>query len=303
MTAGPVRLSFPQDLAPARFVGRPNRFLVRARLEEDGQEVDAHLPDPGRLRELLLPDASLWLEPARNPDRKTRWTLRLCERPDKAGVVSLDTTLPNRLVEKALAGNALTEFADFSLVRSEYTVGRSRFDFLLERRRKRPASDSGLADAPGPRGGAGPKEEIGSESGTGQEEPVGSERGAGQEEGVGSESGAALEEGPQNLLLEVKSVTLVEGGVGLFPDAVTERGARHVRELAELTRDGEWATAVLFVLQRDDAREIQAASAIDPRFADELQAAMVQGVKVLGRRCRVTLDGITLGEAVPAGPG
>jgi sugar fermentation stimulation protein A len=291
VTAGPVRLSFPQDLAPARFVGRPNRFLVRARLEEDGQEVDAHLPDPGRLRELLLPDASLWLEPARNPDRKTRWTLRLCERPDKAGVVSLDTTLPNRLVEKALAGNALTEFADFSLVRSEYTVGRSRFDFLLERRRKRPASDSGLADAPGPRGGAGPKEEIGSESG------------AGQEERVGSESGAALEESPQNLLLEVKSVTLVEGGVGLFPDAVTERGARHVRELAELTRDGEWATAVLFVLQRDDAQEIQAASAIDPRFADELQAAMVQGVKVLGRRCRVTLDGITLGEAVPAGPG
>lgn len=277
-SAGPIRLPFPDDLEPARFVERPNRFLVRARLKKNGEEVDAHLPDPGRLRELLLPGAPLWLEPARNPDRKTRWTLRLCQRPDGTGVVSLDTTLPNRLVEEALAADALAEFSGWSLVRSEYTVGRSRFDFLLERRRDQDASLPS-----GPHGSA-----------LRHEAPASSDP---------QDPGLPHDTTPQRLLLEVKSVTLVEEEIGLFPDAVTERGARHVRELAELTRQGEWATAILFILQRDDAREIQAASAIDPRFADELQAAMAQGVEVLGRRCQVTLEGITLGDPVPAGPG
>ena len=59
------------------------------------------------------------------------------------------------------------------------------------------------------------------------------------------------------MLREVKSVSLVEGGIGLFPDAVTARGARHVRELAALRRSGDWAAAVLFVLQRPDAARIR----------------------------------------------
>jgi sugar fermentation stimulation protein A len=104
------------------------------------------------------------------------------------------------------------------------------------------------------------------------------------------------------LVLEVKSVTLVEEGVGLFPDAVTERGARHVRELAEITgRDG-WKAAVLFVLQRSAADEIRAARRIDPRFADALTLAANAGVRVFGRRCEVLPEGVELGQAVPVTP-
>jgi len=244
----PVHLTFSPDLTPARFMERPNRFLVRARLP-DQEVVEAHLPDPGRLRELLRPEAPLWLEPVqpgKSSNRRTRWTLRLCRSPDGDGVVSLDSTLPNRLIALALREEAMEEFRGWQLSRSEVTVGGSRFDFLLER-----------------------------------------------------------SEGPQRtrrLLLEVKSVTLVENGVGLFPDAVTARGARHVRELTRLEAEN-WDTAVLFVLQRNDATEIRAAADIDPHFAATLDEAEAAGVRVLGRRCRVDLKGISLGPPIPAAAG
>lgn len=100
--------------------------------------------------------------------------------------------------------------------------------------------------------------------------------------------------------LEVKSVILVEDGVALFPDAVTEREARHVRELPEIAEREDWEAAILFVLQRWDAGEIRAARRIDPGFAEALEEARGAGVRILGRRCRVTRDRIELGPPVPA---
>ncbi|HSL84160.1 MAG TPA: DNA/RNA nuclease SfsA, partial [Thermoanaerobaculia bacterium] len=108
-------------------------------------------------------------------------------------------------------------------------------------------------------------------------------------------------EGGPPLLLEVKSVTLVEEGVALFPDAVTARGARHVRELAEHVRAGSHRAAVLFVVQRPGASRVLAAREIDPAFADALAGAREAGVRVLGRRCRVEADRVVLGDSIPAG--
>jgi sugar fermentation stimulation protein A len=232
--AGPLR--------EARFLERPNRFVVQARLG-NGHRVIAHLADPGRLRELLLPGRRLWLRHAREPHRKTRWSAALVESPDSSSCVSLDTGLPNRLVGRALEEGALEELEGWRLERREYTIGTSRFDFLLQRRR----------------GG----------------------------------------HGPRRMALEVKSVTLVEGRVGLFPDAVTARGTRHVRELTALRRSGDWAAAVLFVLQRPDADRIMPDARIDPDFARALAEAHRAGVRLLGRRCTVGLEAITLGQSVP----
>jgi sugar fermentation stimulation protein A len=230
----------PGPLSVARFIERSNRFLLQVRLEDTGESVEAHMADPGRLKELLLPEKKLWLRPARNPSRRTRWTAVLVESPDGDELVSLDSTLPNRLIRRALETGRIEEFGDWQLVKSEVTLGRSRFDFLLN----------------------------------GQDET--------------------------QLVLEVKSVTLVQEGVGLFPDAVTERGARHVRELAELAAKPGWNAAVLFVLQRSGANGIRAAREIDPRFAEALTGAAKAGVRVLGRRCRVFTDRVELGRSVPA---
>ncbi|MGD2069119.1 MAG: DNA/RNA nuclease SfsA, partial [Gemmatimonadota bacterium] len=108
---------------------------------------------------------------------------------------------------------------------------------------------------------------------------------------------------PARLVLEVKSVTLVDDGVALFPDAVTARGARHVRELADIAARDGWEGAVLFVLQRPDADRIVAARGIDPDFADALEGARRAGVRLLGRRCTVTPDRVTLGARVDVAPG
>lgn len=247
----------PQPLVEARFLERPNRFLTKVHLVQAaegrqagagplsvGPPIEAHLPDPGRLKELLLPGARCWVRPAEpSPTRRTRWTLVLVESPDGAELVSLDTTLPNRLARTALEAGALEEFAGWTLERREFSMGRSRLDFLLAH-------------------------------------PDG-----------------------RKLALEVKSVTLVEEGVARFPDAVTARGARHVEELAEIAQRPGWEAAVLFICQRRDAGRIEAARAIDPHFADTLTAAGKAGVQVYGRRCKVTLEGVELLEAIPAAVG
>ena len=247
------QVSLEGPLAPARFVERPNRFLVRCRLEgaarDDAEVVEAHLPDPGRLNELLVPDARLRLRPAASPSRKTDWTVVLAERPDGGGWVSVDTTLPNRLVLQALREDALPELHAWELDAAEVSIGSSRFDFVLTRR-----DESGESGSP---------------------------------------------EGPDRLVLEVKSVTLVEEGLGLFPDAVTARGARHVTELGELAASGTWEAAVLFLAQRDDARAVMAAPSIDPDFAAALEEARGKGVRVLARRCRVDPERVRLGERIP----
>jgi sugar fermentation stimulation protein A len=79
------------------------------------------------------------------------------------------------------------------------------------------------------------------------------------------------ERGP--VLVEVKSVGAARGGVGLFPDAPTERGARHVRELADIARSGEARALVLFVAQRGDVERVRAYAEIDQAFARAMQEA------------------------------
>jgi sugar fermentation stimulation protein A len=105
--------------------------------------------------------------------------------------------------------------------------------------------------------------------------------------------------GGRQLVLEVKGVTLVEGEAARFPDAVTARGARHVRELTAMQEEGTRDTAILFVLQRDDAAFIEPARTIDPDFAQALDHARDAGVRLLGRRCRVSLEVVELAEPVP----
>jgi sugar fermentation stimulation protein A len=89
-------------------------------------------------------------------------------------------------------------------------------------------------------------------------------------------------------LVEVKSVTLVEDGVALFPDAPTVRGARHLSELEDYVRAGGRAL-VLFVVQRGDARAVAPNARTDPRFARALLSAARAGVML--RAVRFSLDG------------
>lgn len=97
--------------------------------------------------------------------------------------------------------------------------------------------------------------------------------------------------------LEVKGVTLENEGVCAFPDAPTERGAKHLRGLTALAREGCGA-AVLFVIQMADVQYIHPNDATDPAFGQALREAAANGVEVLAVDCDVTVDSMTIGTFV-----
>jgi sugar fermentation stimulation protein A len=224
-------------LTRARFVERPNRFVVHAQAGED--TLAAHCPNPGRLEEFLIEDTPYLLRkrPDASPGQTTTHSIvaakdgrfhvdsdrelgQAPEAPDfsDGAWTVLDTQMANRLVEDALDRNAL------DLGGPDY--------------QREPSFGEGRADF-------------------------------------------AIPHGEETLLVEVKSVTLIgqDGVTGLFPDAPTERGVRHVHELIERAREGQPA-ALVFVAMRPDAERIAPQASMDPDFANAVREAQDAGVTV-----------------------
>lgn len=101
----------------------------------------------------------------------------------------------------------------------------------------------------------------------------------------------AMEWGRERYLMEVKGCTLERDGIGYFPDAPTERGTKHLRELTKAAGEG-YRCAVAFVIQTEGVWEVLPNRETDPAFADALTRAESAGVRVLFIPCRVTEDGI-----------
>lgn len=251
-----VPLGFGRPLVEALFLSRPNRFLIEAEL--DGAIVFAHLADRGRLKDTLVPGARLLLASHNGIGRKTQfqavaawravsgqglgvsidsWAPELRPLTPDPGefLVSLDTHLPNRLIEAALQAGALPPFAGYPNIRREVTVGTSRFDFQLS-------------------------------------------------------------DGVYRCTVEVKSAGDVQGGIATFPDAPTERGRRHLEELAVLARAGERA-AVVFVAQ-GAAEAVAMNREVDPHFAATLQRVAAQAVEIYAYACPLSPNGITFGSEI-----
>lgn len=107
-----------------------------------------------------------------------------------------------------------------------------------------------------------------------------------------------LSSGDKICWVEVKSVTYVKDGVGMFPDAPTARGRRHLQELAKLAARGDRACAV-FVAQREDAEKFMPFEAVDPDFTEILRQVHDAGVEVIAYRCDVSLEAVTITEEIP----
>jgi sugar fermentation stimulation protein A len=98
--------------------------------------------------------------------------------------------------------------------------------------------------------------------------------------------------------IEVKGVTLVAEGIAKFPDAPTDRGTKHIYELVDAVSHG-YDGAVLFLIQRQDARAFAPNRDMDPKFAEALAFAATRGVRVLAYGCKVEADKLQLGDPVP----
>lgn len=103
--------------------------------------------------------------------------------------------------------------------------------------------------------------------------------------------------GPETdkFLMEVKGCTLFVDGVGYFPDAPTERGARHLRELAAAVPKG-YHTMVAFVIQGEGISEVRPNVNTDPEFAKAFEEAVLAGVDIVFFLCRVTKDSLEIVE-------
>ncbi len=108
-----------------------------------------------------------------------------------------------------------------------------------------------------------------------------------------------LRKGDRLCYVEVKNVTLAAGGrMAAFPDSVTERGAKHLRELAAMVRRGHRAV-IFYFLGRADCARVRPADEIDPEYGLTLRRALAAGVEALAYRAVIRPHGITLGAAVP----
>lgn len=99
--------------------------------------------------------------------------------------------------------------------------------------------------------------------------------------------------------VEIKNVHLSRRhGLAEFPDCVTERGAKHLRELADMVREGHRAV-MLFLIQRGDASRFDLAADLDPGYAAAFAAASAAGVEAIAYRCALSPEGIVLDQRVP----
>ena len=125
-----IAVHLPGSPVEARFKVRVNRFV--ALVEHAGREILVHVPNSGRLAELLLPGEPVWILPRAGKHRKTDFDLAFVRIPGEAGFACVDSRIPNLLLIQASgADNPL--YPGFTLVRREPALGVSRLDFLYAR--------------------------------------------------------------------------------------------------------------------------------------------------------------------------
>ncbi len=218
------------DMKTGIFLKRPNRFI--AHVEIDEQMEICHVKNTGRCRELLIPGATLLLEPASNPNRKTKYSVIGVYKGDT--LINMDSQAPNQVAEEWIRTSG--HFPNVTFIKREKTYRNSRFDLYFEYDGKK-------------------------------------------------------------AFMEVKGCTLEEDGVARFPDAPTERGIKHIKELAACLNDG-YEAYILFVIQMKGITHFEPNDRTHKAFGDALRAASATGVHVLAMDCIVTENSLEIDQPV-----
>ncbi|MBQ9698408.1 MAG: DNA/RNA nuclease SfsA [Acidaminococcaceae bacterium] len=243
-----------ENIVSGTFRKRPNRFIAHVVI--DGTEEICHVKNTGRCRELLVPGCTVYCAVSDNPKRKTKFDLVAVEKKteNRSLLINMDSQAPNAAVKEWLASGQ-SPFGKPDLIKPECRYGNSRFDFYLEINDfNTPVEDKSYHNV---------------------HRTV--------------SSNPAI----RKIFLEVKGVTLEENGIVLFPDAPTERGVKHVRELIECHKEG-YETCILFVVQMNKASYFTPNRKTHPQFADILNEAQNSGVQLMACTCCISPDEIAV---------
>jgi len=123
-----------KNLIHGKFVERPNRFIVVFEIGNGSTDI-AHLRDPGRLKELLIPGVKLLLRKALpNPKRKTKYDVIAVFNQNIW--VLINSGFHSDIADELIRSGLITEISDYSIQKREYTYGKSRIDFILTKNNK-----------------------------------------------------------------------------------------------------------------------------------------------------------------------
>lgn len=123
-------MKFPSPLIPATLIRRYKRFLADAAMP-GGDVLTVHCANPGAMLGLNAPGMEIWLSDSGNPRRKLRYSWELAQ--IGAGLVGINTALPNRIAEEAILDGRIPELSGYASLRREVSYGAgSRIDLLLQ---------------------------------------------------------------------------------------------------------------------------------------------------------------------------
>lgn len=226
-----------ENIIKGKFITRPNRFIAEVLVY--GAEDRAHVKNTGRLRELLQPGVTVYLEDhdGRMGSRKMRYSLIGVKKGELD--INIDSQAPNHVVKEALSNGRikLPGLAHLTKIKSEHKFGDSRLDFYVEDSKSRKG------------------------------------------------------------LIEVKGVTLEIDGIARFPDAPTERGIKHINELAGAIPEG-YKVYVIFVIQMKGIESFAPNDATHKAFGDALRRAQEKGVQIMAYDCIVKPDSLIIDNEI-----
>ncbi len=219
---------FQKNIKKGIFQKRLNRFEALVLIDDKVTLV--HVPNTGRCRELLFEGVEVLLEDRASANRKTDYELIMVYKGKK--LVSIDSQLPNKLVEEAITKGVIKEISGYNYIKKEVKYSESRFDLFLK-----------------------------------------------QNEDTQSPKDCCY--------IEVKGVTLECDSVAMFPDAPTERGARHIHELIKAHSEG-YRAVLVFVIQLDFAEYFTPNYKMDADFGTAVKEAYSKGVEILAYSCKIS---------------
>jgi len=242
---------------------RHKRFLADVRTES-GQIITIHCANTGSMKNCAVSGSHIWFSLSANQKRKYAHTWELTEN-DHGDLIGVNTGLANHLVKEAIENGTIRELADFDEMQTEVGYGeeRSRIDLLLTKKVISGTENSYVKVKPG----------------------------------IHSRSTETT-----RCYVEVKSVTLLDDtageGVGFFPDAVSSRGSKHLRELIKIQQQGHRAV-LCYCVQHTGIREVRPADHIDKTYGETLRRAIEAGVEVIAYGAAISPEEIFVQHALP----